>query len=47
MPFLPDLQGPDKFRKLAGLLEKRGHSASRIDKLLGLNFLRFAGDVWG
>lgn len=47
VPFLPDLQGPDKFRKLAGLLEKRGHTASRIDKLLGLNFLRFAGDVWG
>jgi membrane dipeptidase len=45
--FLPDLQGPDKFHKLADLLAKRGHSASRIDKILGLNFLRFAGDVWG
>ncbi len=47
VPFLPDLQGPDKFIKLADLLAKRGHSASRIDKILGLNFLRFAGDVWG
>lgn len=47
VPFLPDLQGPDKFHKLADLLAKRGHSASRIDKILGLNFLRFAGDVWG
>lgn len=45
--FLPDLQGPDKFHNLARLLEKRGHSASRIDKILGLNFLRFAGDIWG
>jgi membrane dipeptidase len=45
--FLPDLQGPDKFHKLADLLAKRGHSASRIDKILGLNFLRFAGDIWG
>jgi membrane dipeptidase len=47
VPFLPDLQGPDKFRQLAYLLAKRGHSASRIDKILGRNFLRFAGDVWG
>ena len=47
VPFLPDLQGPDKFHKLADLLAKRGHSASRVDKILGLNFLRFAGDVWG
>lgn len=47
VPFLPDLHGPDKFRQLAGLLAKRGHSASRIDKILGLNFLRTAGGVWG
>ena len=45
--FLPDLQGPDKFWRLADLLAKRGHSASRIDKILGLNFLRAAGGVWG
>ncbi len=45
--FLPDLQGPDKFHRLGDLLAKRGHSASRIDKILGLNFLRFAGQVWG
>jgi len=47
VPFLPDLHGPQKFHKLADLLAKRGHSAGRIDKILGLNFLRFAGDVWG
>lgn len=47
VPFLPDLQGPDKFHRLAGLLAKRGHSESRIDKILGLNFLRAAGSVWG
>eukprot|EP01032_Pedospumella_encystans_P019861 gene19861-22574_t len=45
--FLPDLTGPDKFWKLADLLAKRGHNASRIDKILGLNFLRTAGGVWG
>lgn len=47
VPFLPDLQGPDKFYKLADLLAQRGHPASRIDKILGLNFLRVAGDIWG
>lgn len=47
VPFLPDLQGPDKFHRLADLLAKRGHPASRIDKVLGLNFLRVAGEIWG
>jgi len=47
VPFLPDLVGPGKFRKLADLLAKRGHSSSRIDKIMGANFLRVAGGVWG
>ena len=47
VPFLPDLQGADKFRRLADLLERRGHSPARIDKLLGENFLRCAGQIWG
>lgn len=45
--FLPDLHGPDKFLRLADLLAKRGHSTSRIEKVLGQNFLRYAGDIWG
>lgn len=45
--FLPDLHGPDKFLRLADMLAKRGHSTSRIEKVLGLNFLRYAGDIWG
>ena len=44
--FLPDLTGPQKFRKLADLLAKRGHSSRRIEKILGANFLRVAGEVW-
>lgn len=46
-PFVPDLRGVDQFRKLAALLRARGHSAARIDKVLGLNFLRYAREVWG
>jgi membrane dipeptidase len=45
--FLPDLTGRDKFHKLADLLAQRGHSSSRIEKILGTNFLRVAGGVWG
>ena len=44
--FLPDLQGPEKFRKLAGLLARRGHSTTRIEKIMGLNFLRVAERIW-
>ncbi len=44
--FLPDLSGPEKFRKLAGLLSKRGHSSGRIEKLFGANFLRVADAIW-
>jgi len=44
--FLPDLVGVNKFRHLADLLAKRGHSSSRIDKILGLNFLRAAEQIW-
>jgi membrane dipeptidase len=46
VPFLPDLSGRDKFWKLADLLAKRGHSSSRIEKILGANFLRVADGVW-
>jgi membrane dipeptidase len=47
LPFVIDLRGPDQFRKLAGLLRARGHSQARIDKILGLNFIAFAREVWG
>ncbi len=46
-PFVLDLRGPEQFQKLARLLRAKGWSESRIDKILGLNFLRFAGTVWG
>lgn len=46
VPFLPDLVGQNKFRKLADLLAKRGHSSSRIEKILGTNFLRVADGIW-
>lgn len=45
--FIPDLNAPRRLETLAGLLEKRGHSPARIEKLLGGNFARLLGDVCG
>lgn len=47
IPMIPALSGPEKFRRLADALSAHGYSEQRIDKVLGLNFLRFAGEVWG
>ncbi len=46
VPFLPDLQGPDKFWRLADMLQQRGHSAARVDRILGANFNRYAASIW-
>ena len=47
LAYIPELQRPSQFRDLAAALAARGHSSSRIDKILGRNFLRYAQDVWG
>jgi membrane dipeptidase len=44
--FLPDLNGPRKLDVLAGLLLARGHSESRVTKILGGNFVRLFREVW-
>lgn len=46
-PFVVDLRGPNQFRKLIDLLKARGHSEARIEKIMGLNFLAIAKEVWG
>jgi membrane dipeptidase len=45
-PFVMDLLGPDQFRLLSRKLTERGHGTQRIEKILGLNFVRFAREVW-
>ena len=44
--FLPDLAGPSQFMDLAQHLRTRGHSNSRIEKILDGNFLRLLREVW-
>ena len=46
-PFVVDLRGVDQFRKLAALLKAKGYAEARIDKILGLNFVAYAKEVWG
>jgi membrane dipeptidase len=45
--FIPDLNRVDRFAVLGGMLSTRGHSDTRIAKILGGNFARVMGEVWG
>jgi membrane dipeptidase len=46
-PFVVDLRGVGQFRELANLLEQRGYTTGRIEKILGRNFLDYAQQIWG
>jgi membrane dipeptidase len=45
--FIPDLNDVRRFEMLAGMLSARGHKDARIEKVLGGNFARVMGEVWG
>jgi membrane dipeptidase len=45
--FLPDLNQPDRFDRIAFLLSQRGHGDARIEKILGGNFARLFTEVCG
>jgi membrane dipeptidase len=47
LPFVEDLSGPVQFRRLIALLERRGYPTARIEKIMGLNFVRHAREIWG
>lgn len=46
-PWIPELDSPDRFRTVTGLLQKRGFSDGQIEKLLGRNWLRLFRDTIG
>jgi membrane dipeptidase len=46
LPFVIDLRGVNQFRELIRLLEQRGHSSERIEKILGRNFVNYAQRIW-
>ncbi len=43
---VPDLQGPEQFRKVGDLLSARNYSSAQIEKILGGNFLRLFEEIW-
>lgn len=45
-PFVADLRGVEQFRELIRLLERRGWSSDRIEKIMGRNFTAYAERVW-
>jgi len=45
-PIVPELNDPRRMDLLAAALADRGHTASRIEKLLGANWVRLFGDAW-
>jgi len=46
-PYVPDLNGPDHMEIIATELAQRGQPSSVIEKVLGANFQRVIGDIWG
>ena len=46
-PMLPDYNSVDRYRRFANDLQKRGWSETRLEKLMGGNFLRVYRDAWG
>ena len=45
--FIPDLNTPRRIQELGDRLASRGHSAARIEKIVGGNFARLFREVWG
>jgi membrane dipeptidase len=46
-PYVPDLNGPDHMEVIATEMSKRGQPSSVIEKVLGANFQRIIGEIWG
>jgi membrane dipeptidase len=46
-PYVPDLDGPNHMLVIAEELSRRGQPSSVIEKVLGANFQRVLGEIWG
>ena len=46
-PWVEQLNRVDRYRLVAGELQKRGWSQLRLEKLMGGNFLRVYKEAWG
>jgi membrane dipeptidase len=46
-PFIPELNRPDRLERIAEGLARRGYGESVIAKVIGANFDRVLGEIWG
>jgi membrane dipeptidase len=46
-PWVPDLNGPSHMEAIAEELFRRGQPSSVIERVLGANFQRVIGEIWG
>jgi len=46
-PYVPDLNGPSHMQIIADELARSGQPSSTIEKVLGANFQRVLGEIWG
>jgi membrane dipeptidase len=46
-PYVPTLNSPDHMEIVAWEMQKRGQPSSVIEKVLGANFQRVLGEIWG
>lgn len=46
-PYVPDLTGPNHMEVIAAELQKKGQPSAVIEKVLGANFQRVIGEIWG
>lgn len=47
LPLVEDYNSIDRYRRFSNDLKKRGWSERKLEKLLGANFLRVYGEIWG
>lgn len=46
-PWIPELDPPERFRRIAHGLSRRGHKGDAVEKILGGNWSRYLSDVLG
>ena len=44
-PWIPELESPERYKNVARVLDRRGYRSGDIEKILGLNWLRFYREV--
>ena len=44
-PWIPELDKPERYKSVAYALDKRGYSTGDIEKILGLNWLRYYDEI--